>query len=298
IFGVHFPHFLFNRFGSVMMPAWTHPTALERGMHRAGPVIQGFWMGLQTLFRTLARRQGGGYGEAGTRRLSKVLPSHPLLPDLRSAAALVPPDYYRLVGSGAIEPYQAEIASFTKEAVRLSTGETLPADIVVLATGSLSPSFPFLSQEHRALLESEPDGVQLYRHIVHPRLPNLAFAGYNHGFLHWPAAEVGALWIAALWRGELSLPPVAEMEAAVDHIRTWKRAHIQFEPSRSCAVNTRYQQYLDILLQDLGLSPYRKLPNVLAEIFVRYGASDYAGVVEEYLKSPPREARRPVALPT
>ena len=48
------------------------------------------------------------------------------------------------------------------------------------------------------------------------------------------------------------------------------------------AVSTRFQQYNDILLKDLGLSPYRKLPNVPAEIFGRYGSADYKGVVEEY----------------
>ena len=33
---------------------------------------------------------------------------------------------------------------------------------------------------------------------------------------------------------------------------------------------------------ELGVSPYRKLPNPLAEPFSRYEASDYKGVFEEY----------------
>jgi hypothetical protein len=33
---------------------------------------------------------------------------------------------------------------------------------------------------------------------------------------------------------------------------------------------------------ELGVSPYRKLPNPLAELFSRYEASDYKGVYEEY----------------
>ena len=64
--------------------------------------------------------------------------------------------------------------------------------------------------------------------------------------------------------------------------------------SRSCAINTRYQQYLDILLNELGVSPYRKLPNVVAEVFARYGAVDYAGVTEQVLKRGPEKRR---ALP-
>ncbi len=57
-----------------------------------------------------------------------------------------------------------------------------------------------------------------------------------------------------------------------------------YEPSRSCAVNTRFQQYIDILLQDLGISPYRKMPNVFAELFSQYGAADYKDILDDYKK--------------
>lgn len=48
------------------------------------------------------------------------------------------------------------------------------------------------------------------------------------------------------------------------------------------------------------MSPYRKLPNVFAEVFGKYGASDYAGVVEEYLagRGRRREPLRPLPLRT
>jgi hypothetical protein len=182
--------------------------------------------------------------------------------------------------------------------VRLSTGEKLEADLVVLSVGSRSPSFPFLDDELRNLLERDDDGPQLYRHIVHPRIPRLGFSGFNHGFMHVPAAEIGALWLAALWQDRLHLPPVDQMERAVAHVQAWKRAHITFEPSRGCAVNTRFQQYLDILLTDLGISPYRKLPNPLAEVFAAYRPGDYSGVVDEFLAAAPVMPRVPVALST
>ena len=57
---------------------------------------------------------------------------------------------------------------------------------------------------------------------------------------------------------------------------------IVFENARSCAVSTRFQQYIDILLKELEVSPYRKPPNPLAELFSRYEAADYKGVYEEY----------------
>ena len=88
------------------------------------------------------------------------------------------------------------------------------------------------------------------------------------------------------------------MERDVEHVRAWKRKHIHFEPSRSCAVNTRFQQYIDIMLADLRLTPYRKLPNVFAEIFGPYRPSDYEGVVGEHLAKRNAKQLVPVALAT
>jgi hypothetical protein len=157
-----------------------------------------------------------------------------------------------------------------------------------------------MPEKYRQLLERENDGVQLYRHLIHPRIPNMAFAGFNHGFMHVPAVEVGMLWLSAWLNGDLQLPSADEMEKSIDTVRQWKREHINFEPSRSCAVNTRFQQYIDILLQDLGLSPYRKLPNIFAELFSQYGATDYAGIFEEYqqLRGSLRLPRKVMAIDT
>lgn len=299
VLGIHFTKLLFNRFASSLMPCWTHPTGFERFLNRRRALVGGNWAAVQQVFTWVVRRAARGSDEAGAARIARVLPSHSLIGDLRSATALAPPTYFSAVASGAIEPQQGELAGLYDDGVELGDGRRLPADVVMLALGSLAPRFPFLDDPLRALLEADDDGVQLYRHILHPQIPDLAFAGFNHGFMHVPAAEIGALWLAALWQGRLMLPEVEEMMHAVRHVQDWKRAHIHFEPSRSCAVNTRFQQYLDILLKDLGLSPYRKLPNLFAEVFAAYGARDYAGVVDEYLLGQTGAApRRPLVLPT
>lgn len=72
------------------------------------------------------------------------------------------------------------------------------------------------------------------------------------------------------------------MEESIHRVTEWKKQNIAFEPTRSYLILTRFQQYLDILLRDLGLSPYRKMPNIFAEIFSRYGAGDYKNVQIEY----------------
>ena len=164
----------------------------------------------------------------------------------------------------------------------LENGDKIDCDLVVLSLGSGSPTFPFLPEKYRSLLENEPDGAQLYRHLLHPDIPRLAFAGFNHGFMHVPAVEIGMLWLSAVLNDELTLPAAEKMRQSMESVRQWKRDHVNFEPSRSCAVNTRFQQYLDVLLQDLGLNPYRKMPNILAELFSQYGPDDYVGIYEEY----------------
>jgi len=59
--------------------------------------------------------------------------------------------------------------------------------------------------------------------------------------------EVGTVWLCAVLDGNLHLPSADAMEASIEAVRAWKRAHIHFEPSRSSAVNIRFQQYLDTL---------------------------------------------------
>jgi len=283
ILGVHFTHILFSRFGTVMMTSWAHPTAAERFLHgklKAG--IDKFWDMIEAVFKMQIERLGKNNDQAAKDRLNAVIPTHKFLPDLRSAGALAPESYYPLVADGKIQPHQGELSGFTRNGIQLQSGCEIPCDVAVLSLGSQTPVFPFLPEKYRRLLESEPDGAQLYRHLVHPRIPRIGFAGFNHGFMHIPTVEVGTLWLCALLRGEIKLPPVEEMERSIEHIRAWKRANIQFEPSRSVAVNTRFQQYIDIILKDLGVSAYRKLPNIFAEIFGRYGASDYKDIVSEY----------------
>jgi len=283
ILGVHFTYALFSRFGTVMMTSWVHPTAIERFLHnRLGFIVSAFWDLIASIFRFQIQRNVSGKSQAAQDRIKAVQPDQKLVPDLRSATAVAPDDYYPFIAEGKISPHRAELSGFSKEAVKLKNGCEIPCDLVVLSLGSQTPIFPFLPDKYRKMLETEPDGVQLYRHLLHPRIPGIAFAGFNHGFMHVPAVEIATQWLCAYLRGELELPSSENMEKSIEYIRQWKRANIQFEPSRSCATNTRFQQYMDILLKDLGISPYRKLPNIFAEIFGRYQPSDYLGVSEEY----------------
>jgi cation diffusion facilitator CzcD-associated flavoprotein CzcO len=296
ILGAHFTYALFTRFGNVMMTSWAQPTGVERFLHKElSFVISGFWDLIQAIVLFQLKRTGKGKDRAAQERLNALIPEHKILMDFRSSGALGPEDYYPLVVEGKILPYRSEIECFSQDAIQLKNRFVIPCDVVVLSTGYLTPTFPFLPDQYRALLEADKDGPQLYRHMLHPHIPRLAVAGFNHGYMHVPSVEVGTQWLCAYLRGELELPSTEEMERSIEHVREWKRANIKFENARSCAVSTRFQQYIDILLKELEVSPYRKLPNPFAELFSRYEASDYKGIYEEYERA---KAKRTAPLKT
>ena len=88
----------------------------------------------------------------------------------------------------------------------------------------------------------------------------------------------------AAYEKDLQLPSEEEMLASAQRVTQWKLSNSSYESTFNVAVNTRYQQHLDILLQDIGVSQWRKLPNIFAEVFSRYDPTDYKGVVEKYLE--------------
>ena len=280
--GVHSVGLLFARATTAMIPSWVHPDGREQVLHgKFKPLVDGFWKFIAAITRLQCGLHGFWRDPEVRRRMRVLLPETSVPYQMRSALALAPDAYFPNVVEGRIEPVRGELAGFTRDGVRLVDGREIGCDLVVASIGSPPPRFPFLPDACRALLEGEADGAQLYRHILHPRISRLAFAGFNHGFLHVPGVEVSMLWLSALLRGDLVLPAVAEMEASSAAVRAWKREHMLFEPSRSCGVNTRFHQYLDVLLADLGLRAHRKA-NALLELTSPYMAGDYAGLIAEY----------------
>lgn len=296
IFGVHMANVMFGRMSTAMLPAWVHPSTIEAALHeRFSPAVSGFWKMITLVVRAQTGLHSLWRDPEVQKRMRLLEPDESIPYQMRAAVALAPDDYYPFVIQGKILPCRGEIKGLSKNALLLEDGREIPCDLVALAIGHKSPGFPFLPEPYRTWMESEPDGTQLYRHLVHPRIPRLAFAGFNHGFLHVPGVEIGTLWTSAVLRGDLTLPSAEEMERAMQHVRDWKRQNGLFEPSRSYGIATRFHQYLDVLLMDLGLNPYRK-KNPLLEIVGPYTAEDYRDVVREYesARSSRTSPQRPV----
>ena len=273
-------HIVTARTSTFFQPSWTHPTPREAKFHaRWARHIATYWRNTSAMLQFATGLKRPGRSKAARERLKLVTPEGPVTIQLRGTMA--PKTYYPSVASGKIEPVRGEFAGFAAEGVQLADGRVVPAEMVVLAIGNDKPSFAYLPAPYRDMMTAADDGVQLYRHLIHPRIPRLAFIGYNHGVFHLPAAELSAVWVEAVTSGDLVLPPVAEMEERSARVAAWKRANTNFEPQRGFTTSNHFHQYFDTLLGDLGVNPWRK-KNAIAEIFSPYDAVDYAGVAGEY----------------
>lgn len=292
LLGIDYTKPFFARFGSDMMPSWGYSSFMQRFLHkRLSFIVNSFWSFIATLF-LFQHRKNAKLGVIDKKTLDIVIPpKSQFIADFRSASAVAPNRYYEYIAHKQITPYKAEVSSFYEDGVILSDGSKIEANLVCLCVGNEAPTYGFLPKEYAQYL-SVDGGPSLYRHQIDPRIPNLGFAGYNHGFMHIALAEMGTLWQVAVYEKDLQLPSKEDMLASAQRVMQWKLNNSSYESTFNIAVNTRYQQHLDILLQDIGVSQWRKLPNVFAEIFLRYDPTDYKGVIKKYLeKNEKRKAK-------
>ena len=69
-----------------------------------------------------------------------------------------------------------EIHSFTQTGLFLQDGSFERADVVLYCTG-YTKTYEYLPGDLRAKLDIQKDGIYLYRNILPPSIPNLAFIG-------------------------------------------------------------------------------------------------------------------------
>jgi dimethylaniline monooxygenase (N-oxide forming) len=269
-----------QRLTTAYSPSWVYPDAALKRRLELFPVS----IAINSAFSDfLVRISSGLYGlgksAAARARLALVNPKYPMHRQLRGT--LVPISYFPAVASGAIEPHCSRVESFTDTGLKLADGSRIDCDVVILGIGYKPPALPFLPPAVRSEIAAEPDGFQLYRHILHPRLPRLAFIGFNHNPMHIPTSDISSIWFDAVLRGDLELPAPDAMEASTRKVRDWKRANTMFEPTRGYLVGSHLHNYLGVLLGDLGLRPQRKRSKV-SDMMGTYTAADYATVIDEY----------------
>lgn len=262
-----------NRLASAFLPLYQRPGRWEARLHRHAPwLVRGFW-------RAVEAAVDKQFGLAK----SNALPTTSFANDLFSGGILPTDDTYPRLRDGSVTPVCAGLDSYTATGLRLTTGQTLDADVVVFGTGwrrddSLLPA-PLRSQ-------IEGDGVYLYRHILSPELANLAFIGWASTFSNSLTSHLGAVWLAHVLTGRVSLPSADAMRAEIADMKRWKRGFIPAMGCRGSMLQLHMWNFHDDLLRDMGVEPRRKR-SLIAELLSDYSPADYAELfTDDHLRAP------------
>ena len=170
----------------------------------------------------------------------------------RSTVSLVSDGFYDKVAAGQLKVTQAVIEELTPGQARLSDGSTVPADIVVCGTG-WHQRVPFLDAATMARVTDAQGNFRLYRSMLPPDVPRLAFNGYNSSFFSQLNCEIGALWLGDLLKGGLELPPRDRQIAMIDHRIAWMEERTDGKHSKGTNIIPFSVHNIDELLQDMGL---------------------------------------------
>ncbi|WP_022980700.1 NAD(P)/FAD-dependent oxidoreductase [Ideonella sp. B508-1] len=224
-----------------------------------------------------------------------LLPAQPFESIARSTVSLVTDGFYENVAAGRLRVEKnTEIQRLVVEnGVRwaeLSNGQRLRADVIVCGTG-WHQRVPFLPAEVMQRVTDEQGNFMLYRSMVPIGVPRLAFNGYNSSFFSQLNAEIGALWLADLIGGQLTLPSVAQQRATVAERLAWMEARTDGKHSKGTNIIPFSLHHIDELLGDIGLqlSPFKRFTQWLRPV----DPADYAWMTPALLSRHRRKASAP-----
>ncbi|OEL29495.1 putative flavin-containing monooxygenase 1 [Dichanthelium oligosanthes] len=275
---------------------FTSTRLTELMVHKPG---EGFALSLLATMLTPLRWVMSKVTEAYYKR-SIPMREHGMVPDCGFGQAslgwrlgILPEGFYDRVDEGSVELRRCSSVGFCPDGLVLDGGDdgererVVGADVVILSTGfdidrPLRDVFtsPWFSEMIVAAGSSSDDGVlPLYRHCVHPRIPQMAVVGYAESGSSVYPYEMMAKWVAHLLDGAVRLPGVRDMERGVAEWARWGRLARRscggfFLKSCIASVTTWYH---DQLCRDMGYSSRRK-DGLLAEWLQPYGPTDYASI--------------------
>ncbi len=216
---------LFARWPTHFAPPWIRPGRIARLLHgRLRGGVDLFWKFFEVLLSTQFRLKRRG-----------LVPDRPIRLDLFTNLYIAPAKFFGLVGEGRIDARRSEIASFEKDGMRLTNGDFLPADVVICATG-WRHDYSFLPPGLLAKIH-DPDGMHLYRHMVHPSLPGFAFVGGVQGINSATLYALQSTWLARCLGGQFSLPPGTAQLDEIESLKAWNRSFVSERPNRSQILN-------------------------------------------------------------
>jgi dimethylaniline monooxygenase (N-oxide forming) len=209
-------------------------------------------------------------------------PNNSLETITRSTVSLASDGFFDKVRAGTlVVKRECEIVNMAAGEVTLSTGEILPADVVICGTG-FHQRVPFLDDSILDRVTDDRGNFALYRQLLPVDVPNLAFNGYNSSFFSQLNCEMGALWLAAYLLGDLTLPSQQEQ---IDHITrrlTWMEERTEGKHARGTNIIPFSIHNVDELLSDLnvGVGSFTRFNEWLLPI----NPKNYAKLTTQVLK--------------
>lgn len=240
--------------------------------HQLGwPLMAGAFTVVEMLFALQFRNMSGS-----TSPLFKC----DVVSDFYGAAQVLDYSFRDLVSAGKVDWKIGNPEAYSKHGL-LVNGQELPADLIVYGTG-FEKDYSVLSEDVRSKLGIEADGLYLYRHTLPPRVPRLAFVGSEVATIsNISSYGLQSAWLGKVWSNQVELPSTEKMEKEIQEMKCWKRSWMPNTAARASLVLLHQTHFHDILLKDMGIQHLRKMPNVLAEVFMPYQPQDYNGIVAE-----------------
>ena len=279
---LNFKFLLLTRMGEALFK-YIEPKGFEKFLHGPGLPVRNSMLGSveSVVTRQLKLREIG------------LHPGTPLETIARSTVSLVTDGFYEKVAAGQLGVRKGvSIRALQPGQAVLSTGETVPADLVVCGTG-WQQQVPFFDASVLQRVTDARGNFRLYRSILPVAMPRLAFNGYNSSFFSQLNCEIGALWLANLLRGGLQLPPQEAMNALIDRRLAWMEERTDGKHSKGTNIIPFSVHNIDELLQDmeLPLGVLTRLKQWLGPV----DPADYAVVTRQLLA---RHAAAPAVAAT
>lgn len=252
----------------------------EKVIHSVGrPAVWLFWRGVEAMLRATYRLGACGMDPGG--RIDQMV---------NCQLSLATDGFYEAVRGGRIHAHRSGVRALHAGAVELENGERVQADVVVFATG-FRQEVPFLDASVRETVQDRAGVFHLYRNLMHPDVPRLAFVGYNGSLYSQLTSEIGARWAARWFMGELPLPP---REAVLGQVRArweWVQQNRPHGTAGGTCIVPFTLHYVDDLLRDMGARTVRRPLNRLREVMMPFDPSVYADLKAELDRNRARRLR-------
>jgi hypothetical protein len=215
-------------------------------------------------------------GQVGFRG-AKLRPDIPL----RRASVcigLAPVEGMKAIHDGRIALHRGAIARLRVGHAELDSGATVAADAVIFATG-FRQECAFLGAKEKTVLFDTSGSILLYRAMVNPDLPGLAFNGYSGVGACQLTAEVGANWLVRFMEGRIAVPDRLKMIASIQEELALRARLVTTRLAGGYYVSPFTFGYLDRLVSDLGRPPADRHKRFFKWLFDPLDPGDYRNLL-------------------